>query len=238
MKSVWMMLSTLAVANLLALLGFVGFLQATDRLDPARVERVRRILTETRSEEAARLATEQADAEAERLAGEEAAKAAIPPRTAAQKLDERSQAEEADRQRHERVRREVDDLRRSLQRERAAVDEARARLSADQAEFDAMRTKIAAVEGDAQFRKALGVYEAIKPAEAKAALQEVLMPGGGVVSPDGLDQVIAYLNAMQERVRTKIVQEFVKDDPKVAADLLEHLRTRGLEARGPEDPPE
>ena len=47
----------------------------------------------------------------------------------------------------------------------------------------------------------------------------------------------AYLNAMQERTRTKVLDEFIKSDPKVATDLLERLRTRGIAARAPETMP-
>ena len=52
-----------------------------------------------------------------------------------------------------------------------------------------------------------------------------------------VDQVVSYLNAMQERTRTKIIDEFIKSDPKMATDLLERIRTRGMLARGPETAP-
>jgi hypothetical protein len=46
-----------------------------------------------------------------------------------------------------------------------------------------------------------------------------------------IDQVVAYLNAMQERTRTRIIDEFLTDQPGVATDLLERLRMRGIAAR-------
>ena len=39
-----------------------------------------------------------------------------------------------------------------------------------------------------------------------------------------------------DRERSKIITEFEKTDPALAADLLERLRTYGLVASGPEDP--
>jgi hypothetical protein len=40
---------------------------------------------------------------------------------------------------------------------------------------------------------------------------------------------------MEERVRAKVIAEFVKEDRTVAADLLERLRTRGVSLpTGPE----
>ena len=45
------------------------------------------------------------------------------------------------------------------------------------------------------------------------------------------EQVIAYLTKMDETKRSKIIAEFVKDEPAVAADLLERMRTRGFVPR-------
>lgn len=42
---------------------------------------------------------------------------------------------------------------------------------------------------------------------------------------------------MQDRTRTKIVDEFIKSDPKLAADLLERLRTKGQLAQAPPSTP-
>jgi hypothetical protein len=90
---------------------------------------------------------------------------------------------------------------------------------------------VAQTEGNAQFRKALATLEGLKPDKVKLTLQQLLDQGEA-------DQVVAYLNAMQERTRTKVLDEFIKSDPKVATDLLERLRTRGLIARASEKPAE
>ena len=50
------------------------------------------------------------------------------------------------------------------------------------------------------------------------------------------DQVVSYLSAMDERIRTKIITEFNREDPAVAADLLESIRTRATEMRAAGDP--
>lgn len=46
-------------------------------------------------------------------------------------------------------------------------------------------------------------------------------------SKPGMPQVLAYLDSMEDKVRTAIVQEFVKEDPVLAGELLEALRVRG-----------
>ena len=43
------------------------------------------------------------------------------------------------------------------------------------------------------------------------------------------DEAVGYLNAMQDRARTKIVGELVKSgETELAAELLEELRIRGV----------
>jgi hypothetical protein len=249
MKSVWLIVATLALANLLAIAGFVGWLKATDRLDMARIQKVREVLAPTRAQEMARQAEDQVKAESEKKTAEQKTRDALPAETAAAQIDGRTTAAEMDRQRVLKLREEVRELQRSLETERRVLDTARAQLDAERKSFNEERKKIAQIDGGAQFKKALGVYETLKPAEAKAAMQELLRapsrteavptgtaPSAPGVSPQGMDQVLAYLNAMQAESRTKVIKEFVKDDPRMAADLLERLRTRGVEAPGTAGP--
>jgi hypothetical protein len=46
-----------------------------------------------------------------------------------------------------------------------------------------------------------------------------------------MKRVTEYLNAMDERARGKIMAEFTKDDPALAAELLDALRRHGQFAR-------
>jgi hypothetical protein len=73
-----------------------------------------------------------------------------------------------------------------------------------------------------QQRKVLSTLEALKPAQAKQTLQQLIDAGDS-----GRFQALGYLDQMDEGVRAKIMGEFVKEDPKLAAELLEELRTRG-----------
>jgi hypothetical protein len=43
----------------------------------------------------------------------------------------------------------------------------------------------------------------------------------------GTQQVLAYIDAMDDKIRTAILNEIIKEDPKLAAELLEALRVRG-----------
>jgi hypothetical protein len=234
-RRLWNMLSVVAIANLLALAGFVGWLRVSDRLDLARVREVRKVVGETLSEQRAREAAVKAEQETAEAAAAEALKADTEPIQSVDLLRIKLEAGEADQERLNRWRREVEDLKASLQRDLDRLDEARRALQEEQAAFDARKQRIAESEGSEMFKKTLATYEGLKPAAAMSMLMQLLRPGGGTGSldNDGADQAVAYLNAMEDRTRTKIITEFQKQDPALAAELLERLRTRATLASGP-----
>jgi hypothetical protein len=181
--------------------------------------------------------------------------------TAAEKLAERIGASELDFQRIERLKREVQDLQNALLRERADLERDKALFENDRKVLLAQAQQSSGEAGDEQFKKTLGVLQSMKPAAAKAMLLEIMsMIDGPVESPapamiapalgantpaelaqsaldtnaptyPGMDSAVEYLNAMEERSRTKVMSEFAKDDPRLAAELLESLRRRGQFAR-------
>jgi hypothetical protein len=230
MKTIWTALSVMAVANLLALVGLIGWLKTADRLDVARIRQVREMFKDTVTQQKAREDEAKAKADADQKAAEEKAKAALPPVTAADTLELKLDESKADQERLESLRREVKVLQETLKREHAQLDIDRAALQKERDEFERARKVVAETEGNAQFKKALATLESLRPDKAKLALQQL-------IDAKQADQAVAYLNAMQERTRTKLIDEFLKGDPKVATDLLERLRTRGLIARAPEAPP-
>ena len=72
MSTIGRLIKILALANLLAVLGFVGWLFGSGRVDGARLAKVRDIFKPTIAEEATTLAEGEAEsAEEERLAAEE-----------------------------------------------------------------------------------------------------------------------------------------------------------------------
>ncbi|GMV24955.1 MAG: hypothetical protein AMXMBFR58_09860 [Phycisphaerae bacterium] len=229
MKTLLTAIAVIAIANLLALLGFAGWLFGTGRIDSARLEKVREMFSETTSAQQAREAAEAAKADADRKAAEQARKDARPPMTATEQLAARVEATEIDRQRAERLRREISDLQKSLAERDAALEKSRADFIRQRDEFLQMRAEIVATEASDQFKKTLTVLEGLKPDQAKTTLKEIMTADAA----KGVDQVVAYLNAMEERPRTKVIAEFIKEDPKVAADLLERLRTRGTQVSPP-----
>lgn len=225
MKTAWNIITLVALANLIAIVGFLWWLHFSGRLDMDRVERVRTILSETISEQASREMNAAGAVEAEATARADAALLEGPPVTAGETLALRLEASEIDQQRLQRQRREVKDLSATLARERRMFESDMADFEAASAEFEAMRTRIAEIEGDEQFAKSVAVLEAIKSKEAKDMLAEL-------VNTDRM-QAVSYLNAMEPRARAKVITEFNKaGQTPLATELLEEIRVHGLEPVG------
>lgn len=224
MKKLWTLISVLAFLNLLAVLGFAGWIYASGRVDRARILEVQSLFGETVTERDQRIADE-AKAAADALANAEK-----PLPELALTADERNRVRvemtQVDRQRRERTEREIDDLKASLMRQQRMLDADRAALREEEQAFAEMRERLEIIEGADQFAKSLSVLSGLKAKDAMNALQALLDQGKD-------EQVVSYLSKMDERVRTKIFAEFVKVDEQLAANLLESLRTRGLAAAPP-----
>jgi len=230
MKSLWTAISIIAVANLLALLGVVGWLKTSDRLDAARLRDVRQLFTKTVAQVKSEEEQAKATGEVQKKKDEEESKRGSAPASAGDKLDMRLVLSQADAVRVEAAKRDVDILRDTLARERRRLDEDRKDFEKTKSSWEKARQDVLAKEQDEQFKKTLGTIESLKPDKAKSTLQEL-------IAKNQKDQVVAYLNAMQDRTRTKVIDEFIKSDPKLAADLLERVRTLGLLAQAPRGAP-
>ncbi|MCC6951169.1 MAG: hypothetical protein IT433_06950 [Phycisphaerales bacterium] len=248
MKMIWNAMSVVAVANLLALLGFVGWLKADDRLNADRARAVRAVFGKTLTEEATEAAKAKADLEASEKAAAEAKRKDQPPLTAEQRVALRLEATEIDRQRMERLQREVEDLRRVLATERTALDRGRAAFLAEKSAFEAASAATRRALEDGQFQKTLGVLSTMKPKDAVGLLTQMLkgssfaptsqtpsqapaLAAGGAASTEteaaaGEEQVVSYLDAMDEKPRGRIMTELAKTDPVLATRLLGRIRDR------------
>jgi hypothetical protein len=225
MKTLWSILSIVAVAHLLAIAGIIAYLVGTGRLDAPRMREVRQLMSETSTQRDARLEQDKIKAARDAAAAQSAAKIGTPPVTAADALDLKLEQSQIDLTRLESLKRDVQVLQETLARERAALDTERSAFTKARQDFEQAREVVRKTESDAQFKKALATIEGLKADKAKATLQTL-------IEQQQTDQVVSYLNAMQERTRTKVLDEFIKSDPKVAADLLERLRTRGMSVAG------
>ena len=223
MKSLLTLISALAIANLLALGGVVAWLRISDRLNMERVQMVRQAFSRTIADEAQNKAEAATKAEQERASAAEAERIAKPPVTAAETIDTQRREEDEELQVLQRKQREIESLRSALSTQLASLERRERDLEAAKAAFERSRTETARMSEDRQFREALSTLEGQKPRDAKQVLRALIDAGSR-------EQAVAYLSKMDESKRAKVVAEFVKDDPSLAAGLLESVRTRGMPA--------
>src|SRR5262245_38091422 len=220
MKAIWMVITTLALANLLAMGGFVGWLGMSGRLNKERVQAVRAIFVPTITQETATRAETEHKAAEDRTAAAAAAKLATPPVGAGERIQQQQSDAEVKLQTKQRLEGDLKSLQTFLVRENDRLQQWEKDLQKRQTAFEAEQKKVLQTQGSDQFKKALATLGGVKPKEAQSILAELL-------AQNKQDEVISYLNAMDERARSKVLAEFNKADPRVAADLLERLRTRG-----------
>jgi len=219
LKSIVGGVGVVAVLNLAGVGALAAWLVASDRLDEVRLREVRALFSETIRARDARLAEEAAAAAAPAPGPEPE----VRPVTFERTLELVGQGAQMIEQRREELEKQGSQLRAALARERAALDAEREAFEARKLAFEAMIDRLRAIEGDEQFRKSLSLLEGVKADQAKAAVMELLAQGKR-------EEVISYLDAMEERKRTKLFSEFISDGQEaLAAELLEELRTRGVE---------
>ncbi|HLP83471.1 MAG TPA: hypothetical protein VK157_03910 [Phycisphaerales bacterium] len=247
MKTLWNIISVIAVANLLALGGLLLWLKSSDRVDVDRARAVRQMFSTTVTADKAKADAAAKEVEAAKVKTEEEAKAAKPPLTASEKLQSRVELTKLDEQRAQRMQREAADLRAALAKEREELDKRWAQLETDRKAFEQLVADSTSGVSDEQFRKSLDVLQGLKAPAAKQILVQMLndanvTPGdlpaeanAQVTAPQPretrMKRVTEYLNAMDERARGRIMAEFTKDDPALAAELLDALRRHGQFAR-------
>ncbi len=223
MKLAMNVLIVLMVVHVLAALGFVGWLAATDRVSKDRLAQVRDTFKLTvdqekeQEEQAAELA-EQARAAADRHARLTGAAGLG---SAAERLAAEEQRNELLLRQLERTRRELEDLQRNLHLARQNMERQRDDLVTAKQTLEQRIDEIETRLNDEGFKKAVALYEQLKADQVKAMFS-VLIDQGEV------EQVVAYLDAMEPRRAAKVLAEF-EAQPEVsrAVELTERLRARG-----------
>lgn len=222
LKSLWIILSTLAIAHIIGLIGFATWLKRTDRLNGERLSQVRAIFVEPLSEEAARVAAEAAEEERLKLIAIEEGRIGTAPMTAEQRVGIIREFEDRQRQSDQIRDQYTDNLSRDIAEELEQLRLEREAFEAVKKAFEDERARIRELEGSAQFGKAVKQYETLKPDVAMRMLDSLL-------DLQKRGEVISYLNAMKPTAMSRILAEFEERDPALAAGLLQSVKEYGLE---------
>lgn len=228
-RSLWLILATMSIANLMIILLGAGWLFTTGRVDAERLSLTRDLYATTVAQ-ATKQAEEQ-DADKQRKIEELVAlgfEDSIP-------LDAEAAAiliERLDYTQRERFAREtanIEVLRSALDSDIRRLEDQREEFERQRDIFERRQQEIADRNGSEQFQKAVKLYAAAKPETAKDMLASLIDQGQ-------TDQVISYLDALKTDVTSKIIEKFREDDPALAADLLERIRAYGVESAIAEAP--
>lgn len=234
MRNLWTIVSVMALANLMALGGVVGWLSATGRLDRERVDALKEMLAETPEERETRLAAEAAEEQARQQEVQQLRDRVetlmTSPMTAEELVRLQQEATMAADQRMTRAMRELEDLRNLLARERQETDRLAEAIEMQRAAFEARIAERDNLLGQEQFRTAVDTLQGLRAPSAHNVLMAMwdgqAEPAEGEL--DGRAIVVEYLRAMDDRQRNKVLAEFEKNDASLAAILLERLRTDGV----------
>lgn len=223
----------LALTNLLAIAGVVGWLWSSGRLNIDRARQIREMLTPTIAEQAAKDAELAAKEKAEGIAAAEKIRRSGAPESSVERIEAARDARDLLEQERTRLREEARQLQVLLDGKRGELEGLNKEVAAARAALADARKQFEDTVGSEQFAMAVAGLQAQKPKDAASVLSSLLNDP----APNEADQpmhakqqralVVKYLVAMDEEVRGKVLAEFVKTDAKLAADLLEAIRLRG-----------
>ena len=224
MNSFLKLVIVLAVAHLLAALGFVTWLFASGRVDGERITRVREIFSTTIEQEKRARAEEESKASAAAADADLVRRLRELPLASAERTDTDSRAgdriELGLRTFEDKTRRLRDELRKDGESLDQRIQSFEKRKSDWEKSIAADKQRVT----DEQFRKAVKSLESLPPKQAREVVLEL-------VRTNRMDTAVAYLDAMSSSKASNLLKSFKsEDETKVATELLERLRMLGLES--------
>lgn len=226
MKTLFAVISILAILHVLAALGFVGWMVATERVDRERLEKIQTIFEKSVPDAKAEAAKQQkiddaATEQAARLAALQGRSAG--PESITQRLVAEQQRNEITLRQIERTREEVESLQRNLQLAQKRVEDQYAQLMDEKKQLEQRLAEIEKQRNDEGFKKAVELYESLPSKQTKSMFMTLLRN-------NQIDQVVAYMEAMEPRKAAGVLKEFkTPDEIAKAVELTEQLRARGTD---------
>lgn len=221
MKTAWNIIAIVALLNLLVLLGFVGWMYQSGRLDRERYDAAIAMFKSTIKQQAADEEEERKKEEVLRVEQEKVAhlkRVADGPVTMIDRLSADQQIDELAMHKLSRLQSEIVDLRRGLESQNRQLAMEREKLTADRKAYaDYLAERKAMHEGE-DFRRVIDTLEQLKAPQAKQMMQEMAARGQ-------LDLVVDYLASMDIRKRAAILKEFkTPQEISAATVLIEKMR--------------
>jgi hypothetical protein len=210
MKKLWNLVSIIAVVNLLAVLGFGGWLWSSGRMDK---EKFRAVLAPPVPPAAPPEPTEEADI----------VPAGFTPTGV--RIDAQDRQARREAQSLRRLHDEKQQLDRALDQRETQLSAEEQALKAQRSAWEASIAEVKAATTDEQFAKAVKLLESVPPKQGKELILEL-------VSSGKRDEAVSYIDSMSAFKRSGLLKAFKgEEEMKVAAELLEAIRQRTPAAR-------
>lgn len=226
MKTAWNIIAIVALLNLLVLLGFVGWMYQSGRLNEERYRAAVAMFSPTLDEEIKAKDEERKKEEVLRVEQEKVAhlkRVEQGPVTLLDRLSADQQIDELAMHKLARLQSEIIDLRRGLDSQNRQLAMERQKLTDDRKAYADYLSKRKAMLESEDFRRVIDTLEQLKAPHAKQMMQELAANGG-------VDQVVEYLAAMDLRKRASLLREFkTPREVSNATMLLEKMRVMQTE---------
>lgn len=217
MKSLWSVVSFLAVVHLLALFLFLGWMYGTDRLSLERVRTVRELFAMTLTDEKMRKEEQERETTEIQERG-----SGMFQMSSARQIELLTDVQRQELLATQRMKDESEMHARqfSLLTQKIALE--REEFEAERRQWEEATGADRERKTNEQFTQTVMQYESLPAKQGKQILIELINSGNR-------EQAVAYLDAMKPRATSKILKEFKSPEEIIlAAELLEELRTFGL----------
>src|SRR5688572_4715066 len=219
MRTLWNIVSFLAIVHLLALLMFIAWLWHTHRLSAERMMALRDLFAPTVLKAQLDKLTEKSAADKKLRMQIEAGQRADPSLDSELQIRYVSLIKQQEEQSRRRLEAEKKMLIDQLAAASAAVQLKSQELERLRTAWDGALRKDRERNADEQFLQTVKQYEQIAPRQGKKMIMEL-------IGQEQFETAVSYLDAMNPRAANKILKEFKTDQEIVlATQLLERLRT-------------
>ena len=223
-KATFAAVVTLIVIHAIALAGFVGWLEASGRLDRERYDKVVEIFELTieeqkaKEEEAIAQAKVEGDQKKEAMRLKNAAQGAS---SFDQKLVDDESSNELMLEQYARLKRDIADIQRRIASDKLYLRRQKEALDAARQDFEEYKQQFASRNEDEDFTKTVQMLSQLSPKQGKQILISMMQEGR-------LPEAVEYLVAMSSRKSGSIMREFkLPSEIQQAKLLLDQMRIRG-----------
>lgn len=230
MKTLWNVVSFLAVVHLLALLMFAAWLWQSQRLTASRLQEMRALfaISAPQAEQAAAKADAQARATRDRELQEQ--QKTDPPADSFTQVQLISAIKQQQGYARHQLESEKAMLLEQLSAARGDLDARHASLERERQEWQSGLGAEQQRKVDEQFLQTVKHYEQVAPKQGKKMIIEL-------INANQIDQAVKYLDQMTPRAAGRILKEFKTDSEiTLATQLLEKLRTLGVNGQRSAEP--